>query len=30
MTLGLTPNRADLLSVLGFALDLASLTNQKG
>ncbi len=29
MTLGLTPNRADLLSVLGFALDLASLTNQK-
>lgn len=29
MTLGLTPNRSDLLSVLGFALDLASLTNQK-
>lgn len=29
MTLGLTPNRSDLLSILGFALDLASLTNQK-
>jgi phenylalanyl-tRNA synthetase beta chain len=28
MTLGLTPNRGDLLSVLGFALDLGSLTNQ--
>ncbi|PKK97306.1 MAG: phenylalanine--tRNA ligase subunit beta [Tenericutes bacterium HGW-Tenericutes-3] len=29
MELGLTPNRADLLSVLGFAYDLASMTNQK-
>lgn len=29
MTLGLTPNRSDLLSILGFALDLASMTNQK-
>ena len=28
MTLGLTPNRSDLLSILGFALDLSSLTNQ--
>lgn len=28
MTLGLTPNRADLLSVLGFAYDLASMTGQ--
>ncbi len=28
MTLGLTPNRADLLSVLGFAYDLAAITNQ--
>ncbi|AUD65509.1 phenylalanine--tRNA ligase subunit beta [Tenericutes bacterium MZ-XQ] len=29
MTLGLTPNRSDLLSILGFAYDLASLTHQK-
>jgi len=29
MELGLTPNRGDLLSVLGFAYDLASMTNQK-
>lgn len=29
MTLGLTPNRSDLLSVLGFALDLASFIDQK-
>ncbi len=29
MTLGLTPNRGDLLSIYGFALDLGSLTNQK-
>ncbi|MDI6453561.1 phenylalanine--tRNA ligase subunit beta [Peloplasma aerotolerans] len=29
MELGLTPNRADLLSVLGFAYDLASMTGQK-
>jgi phenylalanyl-tRNA synthetase beta chain len=29
MELGLTPNRADLLSVLGFAYDLASMTNQE-
>lgn len=29
MTLGLTPNRADLLSTLGFAYDLAAMTNQK-
>jgi phenylalanyl-tRNA synthetase beta chain len=29
MTLGLTPNRGDLLSHLGFAYDLASMTNQK-
>lgn len=29
MTLGLTPNRGDLLSVFGFALDLGSVTNQK-
>lgn len=29
MTLGLTPNRGDLLSILGFALDLGSLTNRK-
>ena len=29
MTLGLTPNRSDLLSVMGFAYDLASFTNQK-
>ncbi len=28
MTLGLTPNRADLLSTLGFAYDLAAMTNQ--
>ncbi len=28
MTLGLTPNRADLLSALGFAYDLAAMTNQ--
>lgn len=27
--LGLTPNRADLLSVLGFAYDVASMTDQK-
>lgn len=29
MTLGLTPNRSDLLSVLGFAYDLAAFTDQK-
>ncbi len=29
MELGLTPNRSDLLSVLGFAYDLAAMTNQK-
>lgn len=29
MTLGLTPNRADLMSHLGFAYDVASMTNQK-
>ncbi len=29
MELGLTPNRGDLLSVLGFAYDLASMTDQK-
>ena len=29
MTLGLTPNRGDLLSVYGFALDLASVTGKK-
>lgn len=29
MTPKLTPNRGDLLSVLGFAYDLASMTNQK-
>ncbi|MBU1094590.1 MAG: phenylalanine--tRNA ligase subunit beta [Firmicutes bacterium] len=29
MELGLTPNRADLLSVLGFAYDLASMSGQK-
>ncbi len=29
MELSLTPNRGDLLSVLGFAYDLASMTNQK-
>lgn len=29
MTLGLTPNRGDLLSILGFALDLGSVTNQE-
>ena len=29
MELGLTPNRGDLLSVLGFAEDVASMTNQK-
>ncbi len=29
MTLGLTPNRADILSVLGFALDLGSLTGKE-
>lgn len=29
LELGLTPNRSDLLSVLGFAYDLASMTNQK-
>lgn len=29
MTLGLTPNRADLMSHLGFAYDIASMTNQK-
>lgn len=29
MTLGLTPNRSDLLSILGFAYDIASLTHQK-
>ncbi len=29
MTLGLTPNRGDLLSVYGFALDLGSVTNTK-
>jgi len=29
MTLGLTPNRGDLLSILGFALDLGSVTNTK-
>lgn len=28
MTLGLTPNRADLLSTLGFAYDLAAMTDQ--
>ncbi len=28
MTLGLTPNRADLLSVLGYAYDVAAMTNQ--
>ncbi|MBN2299785.1 MAG: phenylalanine--tRNA ligase subunit beta [Acholeplasmataceae bacterium] len=29
MELGLTPNRGDLLSVLGYAYDLAAMTNQK-
>jgi phenylalanyl-tRNA synthetase beta chain len=29
MELGLTPNRGDLLSVLGFAYDVASMTGQK-
>ncbi|MCF7932751.1 MAG: phenylalanine--tRNA ligase subunit beta [Acholeplasmataceae bacterium] len=29
LELGLTPNRSDLLSVLGFAYDLAAMTNQK-
>ncbi|MBE0700467.1 MAG: phenylalanine--tRNA ligase subunit beta, partial [Acholeplasmataceae bacterium] len=29
MTLDLTPNRADLLSVLGFAYDVASMTQQQ-
>jgi len=29
MELGLTPNRSDLLSVLGFAYDVASMTGQK-
>ncbi|MBU1144022.1 MAG: phenylalanine--tRNA ligase subunit beta [Firmicutes bacterium] len=29
MTLGLTPNRADLMSHLGFAYDVASMTGQK-
>lgn len=29
MTLGLTPNRSDLLSVLGYAYDLAAVTKQK-
>jgi phenylalanyl-tRNA synthetase beta chain len=29
MELGLTPNRSDLLSVLGYAYDLAAMTNQK-
>ena len=29
MELGLTPNRGDLLSILGFAEDVASMTNQK-
>ena len=29
MELGLTPNRGDLLSVLGYAYDLSAITNQK-
>lgn len=29
MELGLTPNRSDLLSVLGFSYDLAAMTNKK-
>ena len=29
MTLGLTPNRGDLLSIYGFALDLGSLTHKE-
>lgn len=29
MTLGLTPNRSDLLSYVGFAFDLAAVLNQK-